>query len=128
MRFYDVAVASLAIDAPRKWTDNVLSQHHVADVMAPSRGIARRIPYPALLQLALTRQLHVSLGLAVRDALALAHELLAARGEVAAIWRGSVRIECDRTALERELDLRLRETLESAPAPRRGRPVRRRIE
>ena len=121
MRFYDVAMASLAIDAPVKWTDNVLSQHRVSDVVSAHRGVARRIPHTALLHLALIRELHADLGLSVRDALGLARQLLAPDGDGEA-WRGSVRIRCDRASLERSLDLRLRDALESAPAPRRGRP------
>jgi hypothetical protein len=125
VRGYDVAIASLAIDAPLKWTDNVLSQHNVAGVVGARRGVARRISRVALLHLALTRELHVSLGMGVRDALALATEMLTHDPGVS-IARESVRISCDRVALERALDRRLREALESAPAPRRGRPPRRR--
>jgi hypothetical protein len=124
VRSYDVAMASLAIDAPLKWTDNVLSQHDVADVVSARRGVARRIPHTALLHLALTRELHTTLGLSVRDALELARQLLAAEGGTET-WRGPVRLWCDRAALQRALDLRLRAALESAPAPRRGRPPRR---
>ena len=43
MRSYDVAVASLAIDATSKWTDNILSQHAVLGVISARRGVARRI-------------------------------------------------------------------------------------
>ncbi len=124
MRFYDVAMASLAIDAPVKWTDNVLSQHDVADVVSARRGVARRIPHSALLHLALTRELHATLGLSVRDALELARQLLAPEGDGEA-RRGSVHIRCDRATLERALAQRLRDALESAPAPRRGRPASR---
>jgi len=124
MRGYDVAIASLAIDAPTKWTDNVLAQHDVPGVVAARRGVARRISRAALLQLALTRELHIGLGLGVRDALALAHELLALDAQPS-IARESVRISYDRTALEHALDRRLRDALESAPVPRRGRPPRR---
>jgi hypothetical protein len=114
-------MASLAIDAPAKWTDNVLSQHHVDDVVAARRGVARRIPRTALVSLALTRELHVTLGMSVRDALALAHELLSSHDSATAT-RGHLRLVCDRVALERALDTRLRDALESAPAPKRGRP------
>lgn len=121
MRFYDVAIASLAIDAPARWTDNLLSQHDVPGIPSARRGVARRIPRPTLLVLALTRELHVSLALSVRDALRLATALCAdpAGGE----WRdGAIRLVLDRAALEHSLDERLRIALESAPAPRRGRP------
>lgn len=114
-------MASLAIDAPVKWTDNLLSQHDVPGVPSARRGVARRIPRPTLLVLALTRELHVSLALGVRDALGLATALLDdhAGGE----WReGAIRLVLDRTALEHVVDERLRVALESAPSPRRGRP------
>ena len=127
MRFYDVAMTSLAIDAPIKWTDNLLSQHDVADVVAARRGVARRVPHSALVHLALTRVLHADVGLSVRDALELARRLLTGGAPGApAVQYGPVRIGCDRAALERSLERRLRDALESAPSPRRGRPRTRR--
>jgi hypothetical protein len=124
MRSYDVAVASLAIDAPLKWTDNVLSQHAVAGVTPARRGVARRIPHATLLHLALTRELHTGMGLGVRDALALARELLSADG-TAGVHRGPVHLGLDRGQLDNAIQRRLRDALESAPSPRRGRPPRR---
>ena len=122
MRSYSVAVSSLAIDAPHKWLDNLLSHFHVPEVGAERRGVARRIPHSALLLLALTRELHLGLGMGVRDALALAAELLAADdGTVSR--RGQLRVSFDRPALERRLSERLHDALESAPTPRRGRPA-----
>ncbi|MEO8621890.1 MAG: hypothetical protein ABI625_12545, partial [bacterium] len=76
MPSYDIAIASLAIDAPPKWTDNVLSQHTIPDVVFARRGVARRIGHAALVRLALIRQLHVSLGLGVADAVRVASDLL----------------------------------------------------
>src|SRR5882672_8221556 len=102
MRGYDVAIASLAIDAPTKWTDNVLSQHDVPGVVIARRGVARRISRAALLHVALTRELHVGLGMGVRDALALAGELLALDAHTS-IARVSVRIGYDRAVLEHAL-------------------------
>jgi hypothetical protein len=127
MRSYDVAFASLAIDAPVKWTDNLLSQHQVPDVLARRRGVARRIPHSALVRLGIVRELHVSLGIGVREALAMASELLAGEGS-AVLQRGHLTVSVDRAALARSLDLRLRDALESAPTPRRGRPPMRRPE
>ena len=123
MRYYDVAMTSLAIDAPLKWIDNLLSQYQVTDVIAARRGVARRVPHSALVRLALARELHVGVGLSVRDALELAEQLLGGDGTGSAeVRRASVRISCDRVALERSLERRLRDALESAPSPRRGRP------
>lgn len=125
MRSYNIAVASLAIDAPPKWTDNVLSQHEVPGIAIARRGITRRIPHATLLHLALTRELHAILGLSVRDALLLARQLLDAESDTI-IRRGSVRLVLDRAHLERAVERRLRDALESAPTPRRGPPPRRR--
>ena len=125
MRAYDVAVASLVIDAPTKWTDNLLSQHDLPGATSARRGVARRIPHSALLHLALTHQLHHAVGMSVRDALVLAAQLLA--GERGEAQRGPVRITFDRASFERAIEQRIREVLESAPSPRRGRPPAQRI-
>ena len=124
MRSYDVGVASLAIDAPSKWTDNLLSQHRIPDVVSARRGVARRIPYQALVRIALIRQLHTCFGVSVADAVGLAAQLLDLDG-TGIYERGHVRLTLNRIALERALNARLSEVLESAPALRRGRPPRR---
>lgn len=125
MRSYDVAITSLAIGAPAKWTDNVLSQFPIPDVVLEHRGVARRIPHSGVVRLALVRQLHVELGLSVRDAVRRAEELLGTDGSCVAAG-DALQLVLDRAALERRVDLALREALESAPAPRRGRPPGRR--
>ena len=124
MRGYDLRITGLAIRAPGKWIDNLLSQHDVVEVPRARRGVARTISHAALVHLALTRELHVSLGLGVREALRLSRQLLASSKEVG-VPTGHLRISVDRETLERTLDARLREVLESAPSPRRGRPRRR---
>lgn len=125
MRSYDIAIASLAADAPQKWIDNLLSQHAVPDVVMERRGVPRRISYGALIRLALVRELHVALGMSVRDALRLASSLIEPSGG-GVHARGHLRVTFDRSGLERAVNERLREALESAPAPKRGRPPRRR--
>ena len=126
MRSYDVAIASLAIGAPRKWIDNLLSHHQVPDVVLERRGVARRIPHSALVRLALVRELHVQLGLGVRDALVLAGDLLSS-GAGGVHHRGHLRVTCDHSSLEEMVSARLRDALESAPVPRRGRPSHRSV-
>src|SRR5690348_10808921 len=124
MRSYSVAISSLAIGAPHKWLDNLLSHFPLPDVASERRGVARRVPHSALLRLALARELHLELGMGVRDALALASDLLSS-SEGAVSRGGHLRVTCDRRALEQSVNARLRDALESAPAPRRGRPARR---
>ena len=122
MRSYSVAMASLAIDAPPRWTDNVLSQYHISGIVLERRGVARKIPHSALLELALIRELNVTLNLGVREAVGIAAALWAHAGEQ---QFGVLHLSFDRAGLGRAVERRLRDALESAPAPRRGRPVRR---
>ena len=124
MRSYNIAIASLTIDAPIRWADNLLSQYMLPDVISARRGVARRISYPALMRLALIRQLHTRLGLGVGDAIRIASELLDSEGN-GVYESGQIRLSFDRPGLERSLNARLAEALESAPAPRRGRPPKR---
>ena len=121
MRSYNVAIVSLTISAPTRWTDNLLSQYRLPDVISAHRGVARRISYPALIRLAIIRQLHIRLGLGVGDAIRIASELLDSEGN-SVYESGHIRLSFDRPGLERSLNARLAEALESAPSPRRGRP------
>lgn len=125
MRSYTVALSALAIDAPAKWVDNLLSQHVVEEVVPQNRrGLARRISHLALVRLAVIRQLNHALGMSVADAVRVAGLLLAPEG--ADVYRrGQMSLTLDRAALECELAARLGDALESAPSPRRGRPSRR---
>lgn len=123
MRSYDVAIASLVIGAPAKWTDNLLSQHRVPDVSAGGKGVARRISHAGLLLLAITRELHATVGLSVANALSAAGRLLES-GNGGVITIGHLTLSIDLAALEYRVRERLAQTLESAPRPRRGRPPR----
>ena len=121
MRLYDIAVATLAIGAPRKWTDNVLSQHDVPEILSVRQGVARRIPYQALIRLAIIRQLHTELGVGVADAIHFAGRLLDS-GQIAVLAAGHLRLSVDLVALRTAVDERLAAALESSPSRRRGRP------
>lgn len=121
MPSYDVTITALAIRAPHKWTDNLLSQHSIADVGSAHRGVARRISHVALLRIALIRQLHVQLGISVADAVHLAALLL--HSEPPGVHAsGQLTLTVDIAELQRTLDEQLAQALESAPVPRRGRP------
>ena len=125
MRLYSVAVTSFAIQAPEKWTDNLLAHHELAGVQSIARGVARGISWPALVQVALVRELHARVGCSVRDAVSFAAALLAdPDGLVSPSPYLSVAF--DRERFECDLHRRLADALESAPRPRRGRPRLRR--
>jgi hypothetical protein len=124
MRLYDIAVATLAVGAPRKWTDNVLSQHELPDVISVRQGVARRIPYPALIRLAVIRQLHTHLGIGVANAIQFADRLLDS-GQAAVLEAGQISLSLDLISLRKAVDERLASALESTPSRRRGRPPRR---
>ena len=124
MRLYSVAVVSLAIDAPLKWTDNLIAHHVIPDVRSMARGIPRGVSWAGLVRIALIRELHQSIGCGVREAVALSDQLIRTQDHVVTVGRWS-RLAFDRHALEEDLQRRLGEALESAPRPRRGRPPRR---
>ena len=121
MRLYSVAVASVAVGAPEKWTDNLLAHHELAGVQSRARGVARGISWPALIQIALVRAVHVRMGCSVRDAVAFAAALLASPADL--IEAGPyLSLTFHRADFERDLHRQLADALESAPRPRRGRP------
>ena len=121
MRSYSIAITSLAIDAPTKWADNLLSQHSIPDVINARRGVARRIRHSALIRIAVIRQLHVQLGTGVADGVRIAAQLLDSMP--AGVHKsGQITLTIDLPELERSLNRRLADALESAPATRRGRP------
>jgi hypothetical protein len=126
MRLYSVAVVSLAIDAPSKWTDNLIAHHAIPDVRSRTRGVTRGVSWAGVVRIALVRELHVALGCGVREAVALSDALLLSSAGNLNVGRWST-LAFDRRALEQDLQRRLAEALESAPRPRRGRPVRRAV-
>jgi hypothetical protein len=124
VRLYSIAVTALAVNAPLKWTDNLLSQHDIPNVQGRARGVARGIAWPAVVQIALIRELHTRLGCGIREAVALAAHLLEAPGGKVAV-SDPLSVQFERGSFERALHARLADALESAPRPRRGRPPHR---
>jgi hypothetical protein len=123
VRGYDVGAAALAIDAPRKWVDNLLTTFDLPGVASVRQGVSRRISYPALIRLALIRELVGELRMGAGDAVDFAAKLLDS-GHETVLDVGQIRLIVDLPAISRRLDERLSATLESAPRPRRGRPPR----
>ena len=121
MRAYTIAVASFAIDAPHRWTDNVLSQFSIPDVISVRRGVARKLTYAAIVRLAIVRQLHMHLGMGTGDAIRLAAQMLSS-DPCGVFESGHLKLSVNRADVERTVNARLADALESHPIRRRGRP------
>jgi len=117
-------VASLAVDAPVKWTDNLIAHHALPEVRSRARGVPRGVSWAGVVRIALIRVLHLQMGCGLREAVALSASLLR-DSERAVTLNDWLTLAVDRDVLERDVQRRLAEALESAPRPRRGRPARR---
>lgn len=124
MRSYHVATVSVALSCPTKWVDNVLSRHELPGVVRERQGITREVSFEALVHLAVVQTLIDELALPVERAVHLARELCARDGTTAIGEHGTLRI--DLGAVRADLTAALREAVEIATPPRRGRPPRRR--
>lgn len=140
-RVYDIAVAALAIGVERKWLDNLTAQHSIPGTEHVARGVARRLSMRTLLTAAIVRDLNRGLGVPVARAVEVATAML--EGESAAetavppgpddsppVTRPvltvaeSVTLTIDVGRLEREIERRLLEAMETVVPRRRGRPPR----
>jgi hypothetical protein len=123
-RGYDARSVALAIDAPAKWLDNLLSHHAFPGVAGGRQGLQRHISYDGLLAIAVTRLLAVDLGLPTRRAAELAAQAVQRRDEHAMDVEtpGGVTIVLPVKEIEARLRERLFEAAESVPRIRRGRP------
>ena len=124
MRSYTVAISSLAIGAPDRWTDNVLSHFSIPGVISVRRGVARKLTHAGVLRLAIIRELHSRLGIGAGEAIRITAELLHSE-PVGVLESGHIRLVMNLGDVERSVNARLAEALESSPIRRRGRPPRR---
>ena len=121
MRSYTIAIAALAIGAPHRWMDNILSQFTIPDVISVRRGVARKLSYAAIVRLAIVRQLHTELGIGTGDAVRLTAKML--YSETAGVLEsGHLTLSVNWAEVERTENARLADALESHPNRRRGRP------
>lgn len=124
MRLYSVALTSLAVTAPVKWTDNLIAHHRLPEVRSRSRGVSRGVSWAGVVRIGVIRALHLRLGCSVREAVRLSDDLLCSSNGTLPL-NEHFTLAVDRDAFERDLQRRLADALESAPRPRRGRPIRR---
>lgn len=144
-RVYDIAVAALALGVGRKWLDNLTSQHSIPGTEHFARGVARRLSMRTLITAAVVRDLNRELGVPVGRGVELASTMLGGvEGESGAIdesgrpalnvaWPASlverrigsaVTLSLEVTRLEREIERRLLDAMETVVPRRRGRPPR----
>jgi hypothetical protein len=139
-RVYNIAVAALALDVERKWLDNLTAQHSIPGTEHVARGVARRLSMRTLLTAAIVRDLSRGLGVPVSRGVEVAGTMLDSRAspempaqpveessasphQVLAIAE-SVTLAVDVARLEREIERRLLEAMETVVPRRRGRPPR----
>jgi len=121
-RAYTVGTIALTLKVTTKWLDNVLSHHRVAGVVQERQGIARRVAFDGLLQLALALRLIHDLDTPTPAALRLAAALTQTGGNHTS--SSGLTISLDLAKLRSDLESRLVEAVEMTPVPRRGRPSR----
>ena len=121
-RAYTVGTIALTLKVTTKWLDNVLSHHRVAGVVQERQGIARRVAFDGLLQLALALRLIHDLHTPTPAALRLAAALTETGGNHTS--SSGLTISLDLAKLRSDLESRLVEAVEMTPVPRRGRPSR----
>ena len=124
MPIYNTKTAAIALGVTSKWLDNLLSHNGIPTLHGESQGISRRLSLPAVMTIALARELIQTLQLPAPAALRLADRLLSNDD-------GNVTISPDlcltlhrdhfRSGLIQMLD----RAVEVAPTPRRGRPRKR---
>jgi hypothetical protein len=132
-RVYDIAVAALAIGVERKWLDNLTAQHTISGTEHVARGVARRLSMRSMLTAAVVRDLSRGLGVPVSRGVEAAGSLIGTdpSGESSAPATGSrlqigesMVLTVDLARIEREIERRLLEVMETMVPRRRGRPPR----
>ncbi|MGH7652688.1 MAG: hypothetical protein ACREMS_12715 [Gemmatimonadaceae bacterium] len=119
-RAYTLATAALALGAPNKWLDNVLSHYTVPGVEQKRQGITRRLSVDGLVVLGIALLLMREVGLPALRAIDTAQHLANNNGSYQ-FERLSLSI--DLAAFRNELLVRLENAVEIAPVPKRGRPI-----
>lgn len=120
-RVYNVAAAALALGVSRKTLDNLLSRHRIPGLAGGRQGRTRKLAPDMLLLMAVALELASGTGLPLGRALQLAQAALSGHDSAVEVAPG-IRLILDRASLERRLGSRLREAVEVAIPPRRGRP------
>lgn len=121
MPTYDVVTASFAIDAPRKWLDNLIAHHALPDISNAGRGIQRELGFDAVVTARVIRMLTCEISISTWRAVELAAALQRSPDQALPL-PGGFTLRLDLQATVRHVRQRLLEAAESVPRIRRGRP------
>jgi hypothetical protein len=121
VRAYTVAATAIALRVPPKWLDNTLSHFKITGVTQTRQGISRRLDTRSILILEIAIRLTRALGTPLSIALDIAERFSKHSGSPTEL-EGGLTLSLDFTQVETDLLSRLAHAVESAPAPRRGRP------
>jgi hypothetical protein len=119
LRAYSTTVAADALGVDRRWLDNVIGQNHVAGVRREGHGVSRSISPAAILTIAVAIEISEALGTSMPAALNLARSVVD-KGECSP--SPAITIHVDIGAIDQRMALRLNDSVEAHPQPRRGRP------
>lgn len=129
MSTYSARAVAIALDAPLKWVDNVLSHHFVPGASHGARGVERQLGEDALLVLALTRYFAVDLGvplaLGTRIAAQIANSVSGTDGVHRHSLPSGLVLEVPAAAIARRTQERLVDAAEAVAHIKRGRPKQR---
>jgi hypothetical protein len=126
MPSYDISTAAFAIGAPKKWVDNLTSQHPVTGIEKKRRGVGREFSFEGVLSVWLIRSLASDLSVSAWRAAEIAAEIQASPDGAVTLPSG-ISISLDLDSAARDVQHRLLEAAESVPRVRRGRPSRRTV-
>jgi hypothetical protein len=124
MPLYNTATTAAALGVTHKWLDNLLSHNNIRGNEPDTQGIARRLSADTIELLALTKELIDSLHLKVPAAIQTAVDLLnSPSGELAVAPELCLNLDVEE--FRASVFERIARAVETAPAPRRGRPRKR---
>ena len=124
MRAYTVAAAAVSLGITPKTLDNILTRYDIEGISRARQGVSRRLTTHALMTLNVALRLSRSAFIPLNTAITMAKTVLGQSQSTLEVGKG-ISIEFDLALIRKDLDARLAEAVEVAPAPRRGRPPRR---
>jgi hypothetical protein len=122
MRAVTTGTAAFVLGMSKKDLDNILSRYAVRGFERGRQGLARRISYASIEQVAIAVDLSRDFSISMPTALLLAEEALGSREGIIPSPGGHLAIHVDIDRIRRALQAKLTEAIEYVIPPRRGRP------